>query len=152
MIKVILSVPLKFCLWMSHCFTNGCCQTLILNTAPAIRALGPAPHSWSPDWNTEIPIEICGNSAWPKPSYLYDWLRQLRESCSSMHVSSLGTQYEFHASLHLVTWNPRRNWGYHIPLRLCLLEVSWVPTAASGRDTFHPTGRAAAVVSLLPGH
>lgn len=27
-----------------------------------------------------------------------------------------------------------------------------MPAAASGRDTFHPTGRAAAVVSVLPGH
>lgn len=27
-----------------------------------------------------------------------------------------------------------------------------MPTAASGRDTFHPAGRAAAVVSVLPEH
>lgn len=27
-----------------------------------------------------------------------------------------------------------------------------MPTAASGPDTFHSTGRAAAVVSVLPGH
>lgn len=85
---------------MSHCFTNGCCQTLTLNMAPAVRALGPAPHSWSPDWNTEIPIETCGNSAWPKPSYLYGWLRQLEESCSSMHVAAWGLNMNF---MHLFT-------------------------------------------------
>lgn len=154
MIKVILSVSLKLCLWMSQCFTNGCCQTLILNTAPAVRALGPALHSWSPDWNTEIPTEICGNSAWPKPSYLYGWLWQLGERCSSVQwaCNSSGSQYEFHASLHLVTWNPRWNWGYHIPLKRCLFEVSWVPSAVSGRDTFCSTGKVAAVVSMLTGH